>query len=43
MLLNEHKSKILFQKAGVPTPEGIAVHPWRRKRFQSGFSTPVGT
>lgn len=27
MLLNEHKSKVLFEQAGLPVPQGIAVFP----------------
>ena len=27
MLLNEHKSKTLFEKAGIPVPTGVAVFP----------------
>nr|WP_321257199.1 succinate--CoA ligase subunit alpha [uncultured Pseudodesulfovibrio sp.] len=40
MLLNEHKSKILFKKAGVPTPEGIAVHPGEEGNFNPNFPLP---
>lgn len=40
MLLNEHKSKILFKKAGVPTPEGIAVLPGEEDNFKPDFPLP---
>ncbi len=40
MLLNEHKSKILFQKGNVPTPNGVAVFPGEEDNFKPDFSLP---
>ncbi|NDV19091.1 succinate--CoA ligase subunit alpha [Pseudodesulfovibrio sp. JC047] len=40
MLLNEHKSKILFTKAGIPTPEGLAVYPGDENDFKPEFPLP---
>lgn len=35
MLLNEHKSKTLFDKAGIPVPQGIAVFPGEQDTLPS--------
>ncbi len=40
MLLNEHKSKQLFHKAGVPVPQGAAVFPGEESRFNPEFPLP---
>ncbi len=40
MLLNEHKSKILFKRIGIPTPEGLAVHPGEEDDFNPDFPLP---
>lgn len=40
MLLNEHKSKILFAEANVPTPEGLAVFPGEEDDFNPDFPLP---
>lgn len=40
MLLNEHKSKILFAKANVPTPQGVAVFPGEENTFAPDFPLP---
>jgi succinyl-CoA synthetase alpha subunit len=40
MLINEHKSKILFEQAGIPTPEGIAVFPGEENSIKPNFPLP---
>ena len=40
MLLNEHKSKQLFEKAGVPVPQGLAVFPGEENTFKPDFPLP---
>ncbi|BDQ32620.1 succinate--CoA ligase subunit alpha [Pseudodesulfovibrio portus] len=40
MLLNEHKSKQLFDKAGVPVPEGVAVFPGEEDSFKTDLPLP---
>jgi len=40
MLLNEHKSKLLFAKANVPVPQGVEVHPGHEDNFSPDFSLP---
>lgn len=40
MLLNEHNSKLLFQKAGVAVPEGVAVSSDSLDAFDPGFALP---
>lgn len=40
MLLNEHKSKVLFQKGNVPTPNGVAVFPGEENDFKPDFPLP---
>jgi len=40
MLLNEHKSKQLFTRSGVPVPEGMAVFPGEEDNFKPGFPLP---
>ncbi|MCJ2163803.1 MULTISPECIES: succinate--CoA ligase subunit alpha [unclassified Pseudodesulfovibrio] len=40
MLLNEHKSKILFEKAGIPVPQGVIVFPGEEADFKPGFALP---
>ncbi|MGL1862441.1 MAG: succinate--CoA ligase subunit alpha [Pseudodesulfovibrio sp.] len=40
MLLNEHKSKILFQNGNVPTPQGEAVYPGQEDNFAPNFPLP---
>ncbi|BCS87103.1 succinate--CoA ligase subunit alpha [Pseudodesulfovibrio sediminis] len=40
MLLNEHKSKTLFDKAGIPVPEGYAVFPGEETAFKPDFPLP---
>lgn len=40
MLLNEHQSKILFAKANVPTPQGVAVFPGEENSFKPDFPLP---
>ena len=40
MLLNEHKSKQLFNKAGVPVPQGVAVFPGEENNFKPEFPLP---
>lgn len=40
MLLNEHKSKILFGKAHIPTPEGVALFPGEEEGFTPPFPAP---
>ncbi|MBI9078285.1 MAG: succinate--CoA ligase subunit alpha [Pseudodesulfovibrio sp.] len=40
MLINEHKSKILFEQAGIPTPEGIAVFPGEENSINPDFPLP---
>ncbi|GAB7022805.1 succinate--CoA ligase subunit alpha [Salidesulfovibrio brasiliensis] len=40
MLLNEHKSKLLFEEAGIPVPEGIAVTPEESDTKRPQFSLP---
>lgn len=40
MLLNEHKSKLLFEKANVPVPQGIAVFPGEENDFNPDFPLP---
>lgn len=37
MLLNEHKSKILFEKVHIPTPEGIPLFPGEENGFTPTF------
>ena len=40
MLLNEHKSKILFEKAEIPVPQGIAVFPGEENDIKPDFPLP---
>lgn len=40
MLLNEHKSKRLFEQAGVPVPEGVAVFPGEENSVKPTFPLP---
>ena len=40
MLLNEHKSKILFEKAHIPTPQGLALFPGEEDDFAPPFPPP---
>ena len=40
MLLNEHKSKLLFETATIPVPQGAAVFPGEEDEFAPGFSLP---
>ncbi|WP_147821489.1 succinate--CoA ligase subunit alpha [Salidesulfovibrio onnuriiensis] len=40
MLLNEHKSKLLFQEANVPVPEGIDVFPETIETQKPTFPLP---
>jgi succinyl-CoA synthetase alpha subunit len=40
MLLNEHKSKILFERIGIPVPEGAAVFPGDEEGFSPDFPLP---
>ncbi|QJB57764.1 succinate--CoA ligase subunit alpha [Pseudodesulfovibrio sp. zrk46] len=40
MLLNEHKSKVLFAKAGIPVPSGEAVYPGQENEFSPKFPLP---
>lgn len=40
MLLNEHKSKLLFEKAHIPVPQGAAVFPGEEDGFSSDFPLP---
>jgi len=40
MLLNEHKSKVLFEKAGVPVPQGVSVFPGQEADFNPDFPLP---
>ncbi|MGE4292861.1 MAG: succinate--CoA ligase subunit alpha [Desulfovibrio sp.] len=40
MLLNEHNSKLLFQKAGVAVPPGLAVTPEKLDSFSPDFAPP---
>ena len=40
MLLNEHNSKLLFQKAGVAVPQGVAVSPQELASFSPDFDLP---
>lgn len=40
MLLNEHKSKILFEKAGIPVPQGITVFPGEENNIKPDFPLP---
>lgn len=40
MLLNEHKSKQLFEKANVPVPQGVAVFPGEENDFNPDFPLP---
>ena len=38
MLLNEHKSKILFETSGIPVPQGVVVFPGEEADFKPGFA-----
>jgi succinyl-CoA synthetase alpha subunit len=40
MLLNEHKSKALFAKTGIPVPPGQAVQPGSEDSFAPPFGPP---
>jgi succinyl-CoA synthetase alpha subunit len=40
MLLNEHKSKLLFETAKIPVPQGMAVFPGEENDFAPGFPLP---
>jgi len=40
MLLNEHKSKLLFGKANVPVPQGAEVYPGQESDFNPDFPLP---
>ncbi|WP_319584755.1 succinate--CoA ligase subunit alpha [uncultured Pseudodesulfovibrio sp.] len=40
MLLNEHKSKLLFNKATIPVPLGAAVFPGEEDDFSPDFPLP---
>jgi len=40
MLINEHKSKILFEQAGIPVPQGIAVFPGEENDVKPDFPLP---
>jgi succinyl-CoA synthetase alpha subunit len=40
MLLNEHKSKLLFETAKIPVPQGMAVFPGEEDDFAPGFPLP---
>lgn len=40
MLLNEHKSKLLFKEANVPVPEGIAIFPETLNETKPEFPLP---
>lgn len=40
MLLNEHKSKLLFATANVPVPQGVEVHPGQEDDFNPNFPLP---
>lgn len=40
MLLNEHKSKLLFATANVPVPQGAEVHPGQEESFTPDFPLP---
>jgi succinyl-CoA synthetase alpha subunit len=40
MLLNEHKSKALFAKAGIPVPPGLAIYPDSVDSFDPPFGPP---
>jgi len=40
MLLNEHKSKTLFEKANIPVPQGVSVYPGQEDTFNSDFPLP---
>jgi len=40
MLLNEHRSKALFEKSGVPVPRGVAVFPGEEADVQLPFPLP---
>jgi len=40
MLLNEHKSKLLFETATIPVPQGAAVFPGEEDDFAPDFPLP---
>jgi len=40
MLLNEHKSKVLFEQAGVPVPQGVEVFPGDEQNIKPDFPLP---
>ena len=40
MLLNEHKSKTLFEKAHIPVPQGVALFPGDENDFTPPFPPP---
>ena len=40
MLLNEHKSKTLFEKAHIPAPQGVALFPGDENDFTPPFPPP---
>lgn len=40
MLLNEHKSKMLFETAGIPVPQGKAVYPGQEDQLPSEYPLP---
>ncbi|WP_018125263.1 succinate--CoA ligase subunit alpha [Desulfovibrio oxyclinae] len=40
MLLNEHQSKLLFEEAGIPVPQGIAITPAEVEQKRPRFPTP---
>jgi succinyl-CoA synthetase alpha subunit len=40
MLLNEHMSKALFDKAGIPVPPGKTVYPGTEDTFEADFPMP---
>ena len=40
MLLNEHKSKTLFNNASIPIPQGVALFPGDEKDFVPPFPPP---
>ncbi|QGY41323.1 succinate--CoA ligase subunit alpha [Pseudodesulfovibrio cashew] len=40
MLLNEHKSKLLFSKANIPVPPGIEIHPGDEDSARPDFPLP---
>lgn len=41
MKLNEHNSKILFSRAGIPVPRGDLVHPDQVNSYTPAFPFPV--